>query len=228
MQCELADVSCERDLEAAATAFGLASRAFVYPEEEFAASVRSGDCELAWKYVCERLGIAEPALCRPEAVPRKAGEPSRGAEDGAEEDGTLRALRIEYTNTFLNLPHAAVSPYESVWKGEKGQKTLVFVNDIALSAKEAYRKAGFSPSGMTEPADHVAYELDFIGRMLSTGNAEDAAEFWHGHLEDWIGPFCKAVREVRKSGFYASLAAFLPSTLASAMKGVERACRPQR
>lgn len=221
----------EESMVAAATAFGLAARAFTYPDEAFADAVASGVYGGAWREVATALDAGEAEVSQPQPVRRAPGAPvpaderdGDGKGDGAEADpavvAAMHALRVEYTNTFLNMPHAVVSPYESVWKSEKREKTLVFANDIALAAKEAYRAAGFNPTGMTEPPDHVAYELGFVCELLRKGDATTAASFWEGRLADWIGPFCQAVRDVRGDGFYASLCAFLPRVLSTAVRAV--------
>ncbi len=190
----------ESGADVATRAFGLAASAFVYPDEEFAQAVVSGRYEGAWNDVLGELGAGTAAF------------PASGASKEA-----FHALRVEYTNLFLNMPHPLISLYESVWTALVGEKVLVFANDTALAVKERYRAAGFEPDALTEPPDHLAYELGFLCELFARGRREDAAAFWRAHPSRWIEPFCAEVRVRDEGGFYAELCRIVPTALAQAV-----------
>lgn len=215
---------CVFDSSACADVFELASCAFTYPDDVFADAVASGTFANAWRSALQQ------ALCR--GTESYGEHDSRDSADGAIKNGNgksnaaddqcgphipatlpkpaannpeeaLHQLRRAYTNTFLNMPHPLVSPYESAWT--ISGKPLLFANDTCEAVKAAYRAQGLQPCRLKEPADHIAYELGFFAIILrDEGRFAETRAFWRNHLGQWVERLCEAVVDAQ-TPFYAQL-----------------------
>lgn len=223
------------DQSACADIFELASCAFTYPDAAFADAVASGAFANAWDSALRQAFAASTndrsesdsriAACRalesinsePSAIDGKRDQrvpaaPPKPPTGNPEE--TLHQLRRAYTNTFLNMPHPLVSPYESAWAIPG--KPLLFTNHTCEAVKAAYREQGLEPSTLQEPADHIAYELGFLALALRDEGCFAASQaFWRNHLGRWVKRLCRAVVDAQ-TPFYAQLCNDLQAICAAA------------
>ncbi len=79
----------------------------------------------------------------------------------------LHELRQEYTRLFTHPENPALRCHEYLFlHGDGKEAPLLHINPAALSAREAYREAGFCPTGGHESADHISCELEFAACLL--------------------------------------------------------------
>ena len=73
--------------------------------------------------------------------------------------------------------------------------------------RNAYRGAGFEldPAAHTLP-DHLAVELEFIGRLLERGDVEDVKAFLTEHLGRWVFRCLEEIKQKTPSAFYQAVA----------------------
>jgi len=165
-------------------------------------------------------------------------EPSSEAEDSldtAEEPRWLpdaEALAVEYARLFAVPGERAVRPYESVYCDTVAIDTSTacsayFAADptpvrlsgclhgpSAVTVREAYRRAGFElDPGVHELSDHLALELEFVGRLLERRDVDRANTFFAEHLSRWAFRCVEEISRKTSPGFYRiaadALAAFL-------------------
>ncbi len=77
----------------------------------------------------------------------------------------------------------------------------------APSVQKAYETSGLEldPS-FHDLSDHVAVELEFMGRLLASGENDQADRFFREHLGRWIGPLLDRMVQQSTSGFYRAVA----------------------
>ncbi|WP_456432822.1 TorD/DmsD family molecular chaperone [Thermosulfuriphilus sp.] len=112
-------------------------------------------------------------------------------------------LRAEYTRLFISAPFGAEAPpYASVYLSPEG---LLFQrpHDEALSF---YRQAGLEVEGAGEPADHLAFELAFVGRLLEEESGPLLDDFLHKHLLRWYPAFLKRLLAAEPHPYFGFLA----------------------
>ena len=145
-------------------------------------------------------------------------------------------IAIEFASLFLVPGDQAVLPYESCYcdtltidtstacspyfepeafpkEGLKG----FLCGPSTQSVRKAYEVFGFEldPSFHDLP-DHVAVELEFMGRLLASGENDQADQFFREHLGRWIEPFLDRMIQQSTSGFYRAVA----QSLRGYLKGI--------
>lgn len=129
-------------------------------------------------------------------------------------DPTFDELKKEYCRNIhdTNLPF--ISPYESVYRGERQ-----VMGSRAFEVNEWYKKAGLGVEGAEMP-DHIIHECEFVSvlserivKSLEEGKTEDAEgyqtmcnEFLRDHLLQWGAKFCEDLLLLAKSDFYKGMA----------------------
>ena len=136
------------------------------------------------------------------------------------------AIALEFASLFLVPGENLISPYESCYCD-----TLTIDTSTACSAyfePEAFPKEGFKgflcgPSTRSvqkayeafgfelDPSfhdlpDHGAVELEFMGRLLSSGEYDQADRFFREHPGRWMAPFLGRLTEQSVSPFYRAVA----------------------
>jgi TorA maturation chaperone TorD len=131
------------------------------------------------------------------------------------DDSVLHTIRHEYTMLFSHPVRPKVDIYESLflyWErhpnGTYDEAPRLFISDAALDAERCYRKVGlYRSQSVNEPADHMATELEFIGRLIEykadlehRPNSNEIVkvddvikEFLALHLKKWGAPFFRRV-----------------------------------
>ncbi len=127
---------------------------------------------------------------------------------------TFDGLKKEYCRNIYDTNLPFVSPYESVYRGERQ-----VMGSRAFEVSECYKKAGLGVEG-TEMPDHISHECEFvsvlserIAKFLEEGNIEEAKkhemlcdEFLRDHLLQWGAKFCEDLLTLAKSDFYKGMA----------------------
>lgn len=143
-------------------------------------------------------------------------------------------LAVDYARIFLGVGSPdgqAAHPYESVYTSPEHLMMQDAHDAMAslLRARGLARRPLSSPGSEylaralgsnTEPADHIALELDYMGRLIEEGyeavrddRAEDAAasvreqrEFLGEHLLNWAPAFCADAERRAETDFYRGVA----------------------
>jgi TorA maturation chaperone TorD len=144
-----------------------------------------------------------------------------GAQDAKWPDHT-EAISVEYAQLFAVPGEQAVQPYESVYCDTLTIDTSTtcsayfapeppaaglagfLYGPSAIAVRQAYHRAGFElDSASHELPDHLAIELEFVGRLLERGALDDAKAFFTAHLGRWVFRCLEDVRErAQLMGFY--------------------------
>ena len=128
--------------------------------------------------------------------------PEQDLEQFSVDDSGLEALQVEYTRLFVNaVPRVIAPPYASVYvDGDKGlqgkttEKTRIF-----------YRECGFDLADETEPADHLALELEFLSHLAAESRFEDEELFLKTLFRPWFRHFYKYIIPEVQHPFYRAL-----------------------
>ena len=142
------------------------------------------------------------------------------------------AIAIEYARLFAVPGEQAVRPYESAYCDTLSIDTSTACSPYfkpepqrcglsgflhgpsSLAVREAYRQAGFElDSSAHELPDHLAIELEFMGRLLEHGELERARTFFAEHLGRWAVRCLEDVKRNVPSGFYRLAAGTLATFL---------------
>ena len=115
----------------------------------------------------------------------------------------LDALRTEYTHHFTNaVPHATVPPYASVYLDGSGMLQA----PTTERTRASYRAHGDDPASETEPADHLALELDFLAALTGEGQVEAEEVFLRTLFRPWFTRFKeRCTQEVRHPFYMVSI-----------------------
>ena len=161
------------------------------------------------------------------------------AEQGAQhpvEDGQwpeqAEAIAVDYARLFAVPGEQAVQPYESVYcdtltidtstacspyfepEPHPGGLTGFLYGPSAIAVREVYRRAGFELDAAShELPDHLAIELEFMGRLLERGDCEQAKVFFSEHLGRWVFRCLEDIAQRTTSGFYRAVARALATAL---------------
>ena len=125
----------------------------------------------------------------------------------------------DFHDLFIG-PHKLVAPpWSSIYLDEGG----ILFGPTALKVREIFAVEGYRiPEGTAEPADHIAYELQFLSNLQvrgveawQSGDEEGACravararDFTERFLCPWIEPFCERVSMGASTGFYRGLSDF--------------------
>lgn len=149
-------------------------------------------------------------------------------------------IAIEYTGLFLVSGERAIYPYGSFYcdsivmdtstasssyfppesRRDWGVKGLIG-GPSATEVNKFYLKAGYQPNskGHTLP-DHLACELEFLGRMYADGNVQGAETFLKNFIGPWAFVFLEKFKNQNYSDFYERVAASLEKFLEGECRGV--------
>lgn len=125
-------------------------------------------------------------------------------------DKLLEVLQVEYTQLFItNFPAVPAPIYKSFYKEREliGKSTEEII--------DIYNAHDFNVSeNMTEPADHLAIELEFIYRLIEEGvSIKEQMDFINKNILDWIEEFANNVNEHALLPFYGFLIEVLTELL---------------
>ena len=111
----------------------------------------------------------------------------------------IETLQIEHTRPFINgVPHVIAPPYGSVYM--QGEGTLM--NKSTERVREFYRQRGFDLASDKEIADHLVYELEFLGLLAESGEPADEELFLQKFFHPWFRKFHVLVIEGADHHFY--------------------------
>ena len=115
----------------------------------------------------------------------------------------LDDLRTEYTRLFINaVPHVTVPPYASVYLDGSG----ILQGPTTERTRDFYREHGYDLASETEPADHLALELDFLAALTGEGQAEAEEVFLRTLFRPWFTRFKeRCMQEVRHPFYTVSI-----------------------
>ncbi len=112
-------------------------------------------------------------------------------------------LRSEYTRLFISAPYGPPAPpYASVYLSPEG----ILYQKGYDEAQKFYSQAGLEPQEGPEPADHLAFELAFIGRLLEEDRWDILAAFLQKHLLRWYPLFLNRLLAAKPHPYFAFLA----------------------
>jgi TorA maturation chaperone TorD len=167
---------------------------------------------LTMSYYCFEEVLPEPTLWLEEMEWLKAVE----------------TIAVEYTALFVTSGEDAIPPYESFYgdtisidtstadsayfpqscpaSGPPGIRGLIS-GPSRVTVEKVYRQAGYNvdPRSHHLP-DHVACELEFMGRLYTEGKPEMAMDFLKNHLGRWVFLFLDKVKQQKRSVFYSTVA----------------------
>lgn len=99
-----------------------------------------------------------------------------------------RDMGFEANRLFVGPDAPKAPPYESCYRGENPERTLM--TDETLRVRDFYRRAGVELAAKnTQPDDFIAFELEFLLRLLAQETEETQAQtrdFLREHLLVWI------------------------------------------
>jgi putative dimethyl sulfoxide reductase chaperone len=140
-------------------------------------------------------------------------------------------LAVEHARLFggLGEGYGPPPPYESLWR--EG----VLMGESAVAVADAYREAGYTPSGAWMPPDHLVEELEFLAalyqaedRAYAASRDADAAwsrrtreRFVGEHLGAWVPDYCRDLGKAAREPFYRALASLTASVLEKADEPAE-------
>ena len=112
-----------------------------------------------------------------------------------------RALEQEYVHLFLNPTGAPCRLWQSACA--ESPQLMGAAHDDAL---RWYRRYGFEPKTVCEPADHAGLLLLFYSRLLASDETDDALveQFRKEHLE-WLGILADTLRRHARGALYPLL-----------------------
>ncbi len=126
-------------------------------------------------------------------------------------------LLIDYSQLFVGPQELIAPPYGSVYL-DKERKVM---GNSTIAVREMYRESGLAMSGdFRELPDHIAAELEFMYFLIikETEALEKAATdsalhfvemqrlFTDKFLGQWVGLFCRKIKEGTDNAFYRALA----------------------
>ncbi|UKL13166.1 TorD/DmsD family molecular chaperone [Dissulfurimicrobium hydrothermale] len=127
----------------------------------------------------------------------------------------LLELQAEYTRLFINAPRKTPAPpYASVYLSNNRRLMQEGYDDTI----RFYLEAGVEPLDGPEPADHIFYELEFVGLLIDSGQAELLCRFLKGHLLKWYPEFFGCILQADPNPYYETIARITMSSLTSLEK----------
>ena len=112
----------------------------------------------------------------------------------------LDELRTEYTRLYINTAstHTTVPPYASVYLDGSG----LLQGPTTERTRDFYRAHGYDLVSDSEPADHLALELDFLAALTSEGRDEEEEVFLQTLFRPWFARFQERFMEKTRHPFY--------------------------
>ncbi len=217
-----------------------------YPTADVAGALASGEWTAAAQEIAAALDVALPADFAAELAGGVAagdgdatvcaGEGSAEAQEDAQANTLLHALRADATRLFVGSPEPAVSPFEGVWRAAgDGVDALLFVNPHSMEVERFCHACGLGrPQGTNEPLDFAPTELELLQYLasLEAGLVEPAegapatadlpggsaaaayGQFLAEHVSTWLPKFAEKLCEQARHPFYCAagqlLRAYLP------------------
>lgn len=128
-------------------------------------------------------------------------------------------LHVEYARLFVGPFEVPAPPYGSIYLEGKGQ----VMGSSTLETEKMYRQGGLEMAAdMHEPADHIAFELEFLSSLaadLSKAHYKNRSEtvealnirnlysdFLKNYAGKWAPQFCERIKKNSDNAFYQSLA----------------------
>lgn len=146
--------------------------------------------------------------------------------------GKLEEIAVEHTTLFIMAGEPYIPPYESYYcdalsidtstaespffvaepfpQGMKG-----FIGGpSAVEVEKFYAESGFVlNSDFHDLPDHIACELELMGRLYREGKVEEAQDFFQNHLGRWVFTFLERLEKQKHSLFYPKVAVSLKQFL---------------
>lgn len=95
-------------------------------------------------------------------------------------------LRLEYTRLFITAPRrSTVPPYASVHLDDGALlqgRTTQRIHDF-------YRGSGYELAAVSEPADHISLQLDFLAALARDGRIAEEEQFLDTFFRPWFAIF---------------------------------------
>ncbi|MBI4290677.1 MAG: molecular chaperone TorD family protein [Betaproteobacteria bacterium] len=115
-------------------------------------------------------------------------------------DADAAAVQQEYTEIFVGIGQAPVTPYCSHYLVESGTEKVL----VGLREELAGLGLARVPSA-SEPEDHIAALLEIMRHLLLSGGGDDARQraVFERYLEPAYPRFCEAVGRCPEARFYA-------------------------
>jgi len=128
----------------------------------------------------------------------------------------LEDIQQLYQTLFVGPGHLPAPPWESVYRS---RETIIF-DEHTLVVRDFYADFGVRVPNSTEPDDHIALELAFMGRLIQEcltaleGNKLENVvallraqkDFLVKHLLGWVDEFCELLMKATHHPFYKGLA----------------------
>lgn len=108
-------------------------------------------------------------------------------------------LRTAYTGLFItSAPRTTIPPYASIYMD--GDGTLQ--GRTTELTRDYYRQQGFDLADESEPADHLATELDFLAALAGEARFEEEARFLRTLFRPWFARFYEQFMREARHPFY--------------------------
>ena len=115
----------------------------------------------------------------------------------------LDELRTAYTRLFINaVPRVTAPPYASVYLDGSG----TLQGPTTERTRDFYRAHGYDLASESEPADHLALELDFLAALTGEGRHQAEEIFLRTLFRPWFIRFKeRCMQEVRHPFYTVSI-----------------------
>ena len=155
--------------------------------------------------------------------PATAGVMLDPAEDVRWPD-QVQTIAVDFARLFAVPGEHAVRPYESAYcdtieidastacstyvhSAPSCSVTGLLHGPSATAVRAVYRQAGFElDPAVGELPDHVAVELEFVGRLLERAAEREAAAFFQAHLGRWVFRCLHGIKRHAQIAFYRTVA----------------------
>lgn len=136
-------------------------------------------------------------------------------------------LAVDYARVFLGAgvsTSEAAYPYESVYTSEGH----LVMQDAYEAMVQLLRAKGLAPmDGSVEPADHIAFQLEYMARLVAEGvefakqgndlllqeSINEQEKFLSEHLLNWVPQFVADIERYSTSDFYRGIGEMTQSFL---------------
>lgn len=111
----------------------------------------------------------------------------------------------EFHRLFVSPSGALLLPWESTWTEIPPR----LAGSSHADALRFYARAGFEPKKTSDPADHIATELTFVGVLAQRHQTEELGEFWRTHVMPWMPAFARQLKRATREPLYVAVADLL-------------------